>query len=651
MSTVSVNRPLAGGTTPTYYRPNPYYPAQNAAAPQRAVVNVTDDYERWYTEPIPNNRMTLSLRSGIHQDVSWALDRLTRLSQNDNFFLNQIPGLVDALFEWPEWYTTEGYKSFMPEQSLFSLPPELQLKRRHALESLFVLRNIVLHKDNTLELATHSHTMSLILIGLHNLDPYLDEHAEFLLHILDILHSVATKLVLPPQPAPVRNIPLGPLQKIVETSTNRPLIIGALTTATLLLSIPQNVAYISQESPMLAASIRYLPLFMDKVLVEACLNYLYVHLSSPPLAKAFLLHPSMPSVLKLLVSLLISEQVETTIVQDVSGPIHTTAMGGPGSRYHVLTQQELEELLPIAEPQRCYNWMRVMFIADPSGELTQVDFWNLYKDVFSPHSDTHPVLGASDVIKNVNVVFPAAQAMVLQEPVQRFIVRGVDRRKDEIVVEKFKCLWDRSQCSSTGFGSTTELYEHVLQHVVSAESNACPCLWATCQHPATSKSLLRAHLITHLLTFANELPLSQSDTITLDSHNAQYPIADPTSRPAPPPRTIVLKYQKPLVDPPAPALTALLCIRILFRTSFASSDAAPRADADHFGFPGITDEADELDVDTRDGQTMDSDRQGEKRGRKAFQSVRRLMEGVRIRDEVLMDWITEMVDAGLTGTH
>ncbi len=77
-----------------------------------------------------------------------------------------------------------------------------------------------------------------------------------------------------------------------------------------------------------------------------------------------------------------------------------------------------------------------MFIGKPDGELTQVDFWNLYKDVFAPHQDKYPLLVASDVIKNVNLVFPEAQAMVLQDPVQRFIVRGVDRRKDTLVAEK-----------------------------------------------------------------------------------------------------------------------------------------------------------------------------------------------------------------------
>ena len=83
-----------------------------------------------------------------------------------------------------------------------------------------------------------------------------------------------------------------------------------------------------------------------------------------------------------------------------------------------------------------YHWsnrMRTMFVAKGDGIVTQVDFWNLYKDTFTPYIEKYPLLVASDVIKNVNAVFPAAQAMVLQDPVQRFVVQGVDRDRKSVV--------------------------------------------------------------------------------------------------------------------------------------------------------------------------------------------------------------------------
>lgn len=293
-----------------------------------------------------------------------------------------------------------------------------------------------------------------------------------------------------------------------------------------------------------------------------------------------------------------------------------------------------------------------MFVAKADGELTQVDFWNLYKDVFMPFSDKHVVLMASEVIKNVNVVFPQAQAMVLPGPPQRFVVRGVDRRKEIVAAERFRCRWDRGQCPTPAFDSPGALYEHILQHLTTSETPEFPCLWSTCSNPAVPMPILRAHILTHLSSAQPpEKHPSQSDTITLPSESSPYPTENPTTRPPPPLRRATITYRNPTADPPSNALTALLCLRILFRASFASSEVAPRVDADHFRFPGIVEDSDDQEnIEIGDGDQRDSEKEGERRGRKAFIGVRRLMEGVRIRDEVLMGWITEMVDAGITGT-
>lgn len=307
--------------------------------------------------------MTLSLRSGIDQEISWALDRLCRLCHNEQFLLRSIPGLIDALFEWPEWYIREGHKAYSEVQSLFSVPRELQRRRRHALESLFVLRNAAMHESNSQELSVHSHTAPLILNALHDLDPHLDQNAEFILHTIDLLQSVASKLILPPPSSPPSHSPLLPLQRIASTSSNRSAIIAALTTITTLLSTPQNNVHIVHDSPSLAASIRYLPLFVDKPLVDACLNYLYVHLSASSAAKAFLLHPEMTSVLRVLVSFLISEQIEETVTLEVPISVRTIPSATRTTvRDHELTAEELDALVEIPEPQRCYDWYAHSFL-------------------------------------------------------------------------------------------------------------------------------------------------------------------------------------------------------------------------------------------------------------------------------------------------
>lgn len=309
----------------------------------------------WYTEPTTSNRMVLSLRSTINPEIGWALDRLHRLCTNDLFILKSLPGLTDALFEWPEWYVREGHLE-SEKYAFFSSSPEADRKRRHAIESLFVLRNSATNEPNALELADCRRMQPLIFNALNNLDPESDANTEFLLNIIELLQAISSRVTLPHLDS-VENNPLRTLLRIAGHSSNRTLIISALTVLGQLFMYPSNVSRLEAESPALKASIRYLPLFMDKPLVEASLNYLYAHLSHPPIAKAFLLHPSMPSTLRILVSLLLVEQVEEEVSVDITGPVRTVAANTTfATPDHDLTNEELERLLPMPEPTRCYEW-------------------------------------------------------------------------------------------------------------------------------------------------------------------------------------------------------------------------------------------------------------------------------------------------------
>ncbi|KAF5368602.1 hypothetical protein D9758_002256 [Tetrapyrgos nigripes] len=332
------------GGSSALYRPSSYTPTTS-----RAPV-VTDDYERWYTEASPSNRMVLSIMSGMDNEIGWALDRLCRLCHNEQWSLRQTPGQLEALFEWPEWFATKGYKESTDLQSLFSVSQVLLRRRQHALESLFVLRNAALQENNSNELARYPRTMPFILNALHNLNLHLDENNEFLLHTVELFHSVAGDFVLPPKTSPQSQNPLPPFLRLTE-SPNRSMIIATLVALTLLFSNSQNTSHLSSDSPALTAAIRYLPLFVDKPLLDASLNYLYVHLSNNAMAKSFLLHPDMPSVLRILVSLLIHEQIEETVTVDVTGVINTVPATVVSVRDHDITQTELESLVDMPEPQ------------------------------------------------------------------------------------------------------------------------------------------------------------------------------------------------------------------------------------------------------------------------------------------------------------
>lgn len=288
--------------------------------------------------------------------------------------------------------------------------------------------------------------------------------------------------------------------------------------------------------------------------------------------------------------------------------------------------------------------MRLVLQANPDAEMTQVDIWTLYKETFTPHSEVNALLGASDVIKYVTHVYPSAQAMVLPGTPPRFIVRGIERRKEMIASERFKCQWDRSGCAEAAFSSPSELFDHLLQHIGTLETSPLPCLWSTCPHTCTENQHLRSHVLTHLSS--SQPPQkhpSQSDTITIVP-NSDISGANPTARPIPPLRATTVSYQRPIVEPSSAALTALLIIRVLFRTAFASAEAAPKADADHFGFPGVVEDVSDPAAEASSGDT-EIDKEGERKGRRAFSAVRHMLENVRIHDEALMSWVHEMVES------
>ncbi|KAH8110621.1 hypothetical protein DFH11DRAFT_1690702 [Phellopilus nigrolimitatus] len=632
-----------------------------------------DDYERWYTESSPSNRMLLSLRSGLDTEVGWALERLCRLSFNEQFSLSSIPGLVDALFEWPEWFLEEyGSGSSSPKvitdakskknsattASLFAIPPSDARHRRHALEALFVLSNAASSSKNAAELTAHPKTRPLLIRALSELDLDSDESTQFVLYVLELLQCIAGTYALPllktDNAINILN-PVLALEKLSYESNNRSIIIGSLTVLTTLFNIPQNSVHNTASSQALSACIRFLPLFQDTALVDACLNFLYAHLSYPPMTKSFLLHLDMPNTLKLLVGYIISQQSEETATLDISAPSHTV----PAVRVKIVdcefSPEELERVGSLPEPERCFEWLRNILVDNPNEELTQVEFWNGYKDHFVRFQDRHPLLVASDVIKNASLCYPAAQAAVLPGPPQKFIIRGITRRKKVIIVERNVCQWERSLCAAEHFKTPEELHAHVKTHLNSLngqEGNAeFTCTWASCQYSAPSFAALAPHVWTHIalkssaLTGTPSSDPAQLPKITLASASEPYPIIDATQRPPPPPQRTVVEYPAPASDPPAGALTALLVLRTLFRASFVSTDTAPRADADHFGFPGVVEEVEEQDAYVNRSDT-DADREGERRGRRAFIGVRHLMEGIHIRDPALMSWIHEMVDAG-----
>jgi chromatin structure-remodeling complex subunit RSC9 len=274
--------------------------------------------------------------------------------------------------------------------------------------------------------------------------------------------------------------------------------------------------------------------------------------------------------------------------------------------------------------------LKSLFFARQDGELTQVEFWNLYKDTFTPFESQQPALPAAEVIKNVTVVFPKAQAMVIGAgtPQSRFVIRGIDRRKVDIIMSRFQCQWGDPPCGNEGNTEPQSLYDHLLEH--GAQQSSHKCLWANCTVESHDAAALRLHLLTHVP------PPNAPEYIKPGTSSLAW------DQPPPPLKDQKLISQRASAPPTSTALTALLIVRLVYRMTAVTTDSVLRADEDHIGFPGILEEIEEEQNASIDAAIL----QGEKRGRRSIWMARHLMESVCIADKTLMGWITEMLDAG-----
>ncbi|KDQ20295.1 hypothetical protein BOTBODRAFT_27711 [Botryobasidium botryosum FD-172 SS1] len=623
--------------------------APAAAPPRRHVVSPPDASEQWYLEPTPSNRMVLALRSGIDDEVSWALLRLANLSNEHGhrFNLAAIPGLTDALFLWPQEFIA-AYREEQLRHALFAPTTSSASCQKHAVESLLVLRNASLLETNATHLFNHSRMIPTIA-DILSLPDIADAYPEFLYYALELLQSLAPNVVLPaPDSADTQPIPLSALYDIAKTTTDRTMLIAVFSALTLILSHPSNVSHtqISSISP----AILVLPLSTDTPLLTAALDYIFTVLMHPPAAKAFLLRLEMPSTVKMLVALLKAEQPEEIKEIPIGPPIRTDQVEAKREDY-VLTEEDKQRLIPMAEPERSFDWMGTVFEFSAGAEQTQVTFWTLYRDTFTPYADQQPLLPAAEIIKNVTIAFPQSQAMVLPGDTPRFIIQNIRRRArpSEADRTRFKCRWERETCQAGGtpFSSPDELYAHLLGHLDTAEPAACA--WGTCAHPATSLANLRGHILTHLPPPVDppKHP-SQPSGITLSaSQMTPEPLANPIAREPPPPPKTTLKYSVARAHAPSTTLTALLILRLVFHAAFpryASADA-PGEDDERFGFPEIPASAGNAAAGEQDGGADAAEDEGERRGQRAFESVRTLLTGVKLADDALMGWIAEMISA------
>ncbi|KAI8449240.1 hypothetical protein BY996DRAFT_7501782, partial [Phakopsora pachyrhizi] len=151
--------------------------------PSQRLQLLLDDRSHHLDQPGPQNRILLSIRSGIDSEVNYGLEILLAASyyEPEVVQVSNFQGLVEALFEIIRTYSSPGPFEDQEEGS----------RRRCALEAALILRNLVVQDYNALPIATNPRTLPSLIDGLQLCKD--DSDPEFLSLLLDILEVVASQ--------------------------------------------------------------------------------------------------------------------------------------------------------------------------------------------------------------------------------------------------------------------------------------------------------------------------------------------------------------------------------------------------------------------------------------------------------------------------
>ncbi|TXT09163.1 hypothetical protein VHUM_02637 [Vanrija humicola] len=527
--------------------------------------------------PGGRNRLFLALRSGVEEEVDWALPRLVLASfdRPDKFALETWVDSVSSLKEWPERWLDElerevAYRQLIDTPSsskrdaLGAVP---SFTRNPAVEdraaaSLHILRNASFSGNNPRTISRTSFVQFILRFFNLPIDFLIEVSArspEPFQHLLIILQSIYPFLFGGP---PVFRL----LTEVLPTFAMKTRDVGLLSiTLPILITTFQVPTFPPPPDGFIEHILYLLTLQPPPQLLELVLDLLAAMVPQPAYARTVLSDPQFGAHLKSLVRLLehgasdyvaqwfpVEQLRSHEVLNPAGGPAlaeRATArrriereadqqkmevFGGPGVTREVgttppqLSQTVKDELYKMTEPKRSIAWMHETFVYCSHAQLLQVTFWHAYRDFFSNAATVEQLLSASEVIKNVTVAFPAAQAKLWTDERgdTKFVISGMGFRKGTDDADRFLCFWRGCQ-RPQGATNPGQLLDHIQKAHLAGHPQTCS--WAGCRHSPFTLS----HLLTHL-------PLQQAPSVqprisvTPGTDRAFVYSSNVTARPLPP---------------------------------------------------------------------------------------------------------------------
>ncbi|KAG7575368.1 hypothetical protein FFLO_00358 [Filobasidium floriforme] len=507
--------------------------------------------------PSTNNRLFLSLRSGIPTEVDYALEELVHLTHAGRINLSDFPGSVEALLDLVEGWVedveresaasavgfqtsgdTEATVSAFGSRSSTTVlglgidQPTVDRERR-ATDALLVLRNAVFAGEDV-ENATAKQNKQVVIwtipgVPIHGLLRATMKRPEPMLYMLDLLIALFPSLVSLLEEAEAPTLP-----ELFLTTGDVGFIVPLDQLFTL---VPAHYLPSARLIPKLISF-----LLLTPALLTNSLNLLYHITQEVTTSMSVLKDPEIVNYLRILTRLVKWDARELSLALKHAGQVGTYIESPePGALKlqavdkkdaygkHYTSQQTIgvalkqddgkddtgesvglgpvvkmsderrRRIRSMKEPERAHAWMADTFVSQPDSSVTQVVFWRAYNAFVQQSPDEQPIPPggtAGDVIKSATTVFPAANAMVINKDDD-----GQPLPTNVFVIAGMRFKRSRVHtfaCRWEGCANAQNYRspEELYAHLKSEHGTeiASPCRWQACR----SKSSSPAHLGTHV---------------------------------------------------------------------------------------------------------------------------------------------------------
>jgi chromatin structure-remodeling complex subunit RSC9 len=302
--------------------------------------------------PSIQHRIAMALRSGLHDEIDWALHELVRMSYElgDDIRLEGVLGLADALLD-----KISTLFKHIPSSTTKKRPAYINFQPKDydkVLEAMLILRNAALQDDNAIFLALKVPRTKTVVEKILAL-PCLEypELMELRYYGLDVAESIIPYITISGE-----DDPLYMAMKTLLLSPERSsLILGLKALARMAVNDENNS--LLQDIPI-DASIRVQQLLLledDEELVNAVLDFLYQFTTYKSNVQTLVAKSGgMRKLVDALVRLMGyggKEQKVTINVLKRMIPLEKLNAEPPA-----LSQEILSGLLKLNEPERCVQW-------------------------------------------------------------------------------------------------------------------------------------------------------------------------------------------------------------------------------------------------------------------------------------------------------